>query len=152
MEKELIKKMHNNFDDFVRVTADGLEFWLARDLQILLGYDEWRNFFKVLERAKIACKNAGLNIPDHFVDANKMVTLGSGSTRKVDDTALTRHACYLIAQNGDPRKSEIAFAMAYFAIQTRNQELIEKRVAELERLFSREKLSISENNLSGGCL
>lgn len=144
-----MQKMHKNFDDFSRRTEGGLEYWFARDLQGLLGYDQWKNFQKVLDKAKIACQKVGLKVSDHFSDVGKMIELGKGGERKIQDLALTRHACYLIAQNGDPRKSEIAFAMAYFAIQTRKQELIEKRVAEIERWQFREKLSLSEKTLSG---
>jgi DNA-damage-inducible protein D len=118
-------------------------------LQTLLGYDQWKNFEKVIEKAKIACKNTKLIVEDHFADVGKMIVAGKRAERQVDDIALTRHACYLIAQNGDPRKEQIAFAMAYFAVQTRKQELIEKRFNELERLILREKLSNSEKQLSG---
>lgn len=149
MKQEVIQKLNKNFDDYAQKTENGLEFWFARDLQGLLGYDQWKNFQKVVEKAKIACQTAGLVVVDHFADAGKMVLTGSGAEREIDDMALTRHACYLIAQNGDPRKEEIAFAMAYFAIQTRKQELIEKRIEEMERLGFREKLTNSEKELSG---
>lgn len=149
MKHEIIQKLHKNFDDYTQKTEGGLEFWFARDLQVLLGYDQWKNFQKVIEKAKIACKNAGLVVEDQFADVGKMITAGKGAAREIDDIALTRHACYLIAQNGDPRKEEIAFAMAYFAIQTRKQELIEKRIEELERVGFREKLTNSEKELSG---
>ncbi|OGI32784.1 MAG: DNA damage-inducible protein D [Candidatus Moranbacteria bacterium RIFOXYA12_FULL_35_19] len=149
MKHEIIEKLHKNFNDYVQKTEDDLEFWFARDLQVLLGYDQWKNFQKVIEKAKIACENTSLSVSDHFADVGKMVGVGSGAKREIDDIALTRHACYLIAQNGDPRKEEIAFAMAYFAVQTRKQELIEKRIAEIERLTFREKLTNSEKELSG---
>ncbi|MFA6159872.1 MAG: DNA damage-inducible protein D [Parcubacteria group bacterium] len=149
MKHEIIKKLHKNFNDYVQKTEDGLEFWFARDLQVLLGYDQWKNFQKVIEKAKIACQNAGLVMEDQFADVGKMIIAGKGAEREIDDIALTRHACYLIAQNGDPRKEEIAFAMAYFAVQTRKQELIEKRISEIERLTFREKLTNSEKELSG---
>lgn len=149
MKQEIIQQLHRNFDDYVQKTDGGVEFWFARDLQVLLGYDEWRNFLKVVEKAKIACKKSGLVIEDQFVDVNKMIVAGKGAEREIDDISLTRYACYLIAQNGDPNKEPIAFAMAYFAIQTRKQELIEKRLNELERLTLREKLSGSEKLLSG---
>ncbi len=149
MKHEIVQKLHKDFDSYVQKTESGLEFWFARDLQILLGYNEWRNFQKVIEKGKIACRNADLIVEDHFVDVNKMIAAGKGAAREIDEIALTRHACYLIAQNGDPRKEEIAFAMAYFAIQTRKQELIEKRINDLERISFREKLSNSEKILSG---
>lgn len=149
MKHEIVQKLHKNFDDYAQKTENGLEFWFARDLQGLLGYDKWENFQKVIEKAKIACKTTGLMIEDHFPDVGKMINLPKGAKREIDDIALTRHACYLIAQNGDSRKEEIAFAMAYFAIQTRKQELIEKRIEELERLGFREKLTNSEKELSG---
>lgn len=149
MKHEIVEKLHKNFEDYAQRTEGSLEFWFARDLQILLGYDQWKNFQKVIEKAKIACQNAGLSVADHFADAGKMVLTGSGAKREIDDIALTRHACYLIAQNGDSKKEEIAFAMAYFAVQTRKQEIIEKRIAEIERLNFREKLTGSEKELSG---
>jgi DNA-damage-inducible protein D len=150
MEKEIIVRLHRDFEQSVYQDQDtGMEFWLARELQKLLGYDEWRNFLKVIDKAKTACLNSDQNIPDHFVDTNKMVEIGSSSQRRVDDMMLTRYACYLIAQNGDPSKDAIAFAQTYFAVQTRKQEIIEQRIAEIERLNARRKLSLSEKELSG---
>ena len=122
MKQEIIQQLHKNFDDYAQKTESGLEFWCARDLQVLLGYDQWKNFEKVIEKAKIACKNTKLIVEDHFADVGKMIVVGKGAERKVDDIALTRHACYLIAQNGDPRKEQIAFAMAYFASRRRHKE------------------------------
>ncbi|MBZ0087909.1 MAG: DNA damage-inducible protein D [Thermomonas sp.] len=149
MKKELIQKLHASFEDCAHRRDDGVEFWLARELQSLLGYAQWRRFEEVIERAKTACANAGQAVDDHFADVGKMVEVGSGAQREVGDLALTRYACYLIAQNGDPRKDAIAFAMTYFAVQTRKQELIEARIAEWERLQAREKLTLSQKELSG---
>jgi DNA-damage-inducible protein D len=126
-----------------------VEYWHARELQEALGYAQWRNFVDVIEKARTACINSGQRVEDHFREVTKMVDLGSGARREVEDVALTRYACYLIAQNGDPRKAQIAFAQTYFAIQTRKQELIEQRLEEVERLAAREKLTGSEKTLSG---
>jgi DNA-damage-inducible protein D len=150
MKKEIIAKLHSEFEQIVQVNTDtGAECWFARDIQSLLGYAKWENFEKVIEKAKISCKNAGLKVEDHFLDVRKMVQIGSGSSREINDIALTRYACYLIAQNGDSSKDQVAFAQTYFAIQTRKQELIEKRLGERERLVARKKLTISEKQLSG---
>jgi DNA-damage-inducible protein D len=150
MKQELITKLHTAFEDIVHAHPDtGVEFWFARDLQPILGYAKWENFTKVIEKAKAACANTGHAVSDHFLDVRKMVSLGSGAQREIDDIALTRYASYLIAQNGDPSKDPIAFAQTYFAVQTRKQELIEKRLAETERLSARKKLTASEKQLSG---
>lgn len=147
MEKEIITKLKKTFEGYAQ-DVDGVEFWFARDLQKLLNYDEWRNFQNAIEKAKIACKNSNQEVTNHFVDVNKMVKLGSDAERDIEDVMLTRYACYLIAQNGDPKKEEIAFAQSYFAIQTRKQELIEQRIALQERLQARQKLTASETELS----
>ena len=148
MKSEIIKSLSNKFEDHSQTTENGIEFWFARDIQHLLGYAEWRNFQKVITKAKTSCEVIGNDILDHFVDANKMVKLGSGSEREIEDIMLTRYACYLIAQNGDPRKEQIAFAQNYFAIQTRKLEEIEKRIKDWERLQARQKLTLSEKELS----
>ncbi len=147
MERSEINRLTKNFEEYAQ-NENGLEFWYARDLQKLLDYNEWRNFLKVIEKAKQSCENAKFSTLDHFVGANKMVILGSESKREIKDIKLTRYACYLIAQNGDPRKDQIAFAQSYFAIQTRKQELIEERIALIERINARNKLKNSEIELS----
>jgi DNA-damage-inducible protein D len=150
MKKELIRSLTTTFEAHAQQTESGVEYWLARDLQYLLGYAEWRNFNNtVISKAKTACELSGHAVPDHFVDVNKMVDLGSGSQREVDDLMLTRYACYLVAQNGDPRKEAIAFAQTYFAIQTRRAELIEQRLLEAERVSARHKFTQTEKELSG---
>jgi len=147
MKKEIILKLQSRFELAVN-EADGVENWFARDLQELLGYAEWTSFLQIIDKAKIACSNAGQTDADHFVDFNKMVGVGSGAQREIEDIMLTRYACYLVAQNGDPRKDEIAFAMSYFAFQTRKQELLEQRLKEWERVQARVNLTISEKELS----
>ena len=148
MKPNLIEQLSKDFESVIQ-TAEGVEFMFARDLQKLLDYAEWRNFSQVIDKAKIACGKAGNEGADHFVEVNKMVDLGSGSQREVEDVMLTRYACYLVAQNGDSRKEPVAFAMNYFAIQTRKQELLEQRIQEWERVQAREKLTALERQFSG---
>ncbi|MFZ4537077.1 DNA damage-inducible protein D [Propionivibrio sp.] len=148
MKTELVQSLTNTFESHAQQTDGGIDFWLARDLQHLLGYSKWDNFLNVISRAKTACEVSGHLIADHFADARKMVDLGSGSQREVDDIMLTRYASYLIAQNGDPKKQEIAFAQTYFAVQTRKAELIEQRLLDAERISARKKLSATEKELS----
>ena len=147
MEKETIFKLNKSFEESA-YEQDGVEYWLARELQLLLGYSDWRNFLNAVEKAKESCKTTGEAVLDHFVDVTKMVKIGSGAERKQDDIMLTRYACYLIAQNGDPKKEQIAFAQSYFAIQTRKQELLQERIRLNERLQAREKLAATETELS----
>lgn len=148
MKTELIHTLTTTFEAHAQQTDNGVEFWLARDIQHLLGYSKWENFLNVVSKAKTACEVSGHHVPDHFPDVRKMVDLGSGSQREVDDIMLTRYACYLIAQNGDPKKQEIAFAQTYFAVQTRKAELIEQRLLEAERVSARQKLTTTEKELS----
>jgi len=149
MNTETIVVMKGHFDSVTQSVPDqNVEFWFARDIQEPLGYARWENFLAVVHKAITSCKTSGYNPDHHFRDVTKMVSLGSGSERSVEDFMLTRYACYLIAQNGDPRKEAIAFAQSYFAVQTRKQEIIEERIKLLLRLDAREKLRESEKNLS----
>jgi DNA-damage-inducible protein D len=148
MHRDLITKLFRSFENIAHRDGD-TEFWLARELQELLGYTKWSNFQQVIDKARDACKNAGQAPEDHFADVGKMVDLGSGAQRRIEDVALTRYAAYLIAQNGDPKKEAIAFAQTYFAVQARKQELIEARLAEIDRLEARRSLTASERELGG---
>ena len=148
MQTDVIQTLTGTFEAHAQQTETGVEYWLARDLQHLLGYDEWRNFSAVIAKAKTACDVTGHQVSDHFVDVNKTIQMPKTAEKEVPDLMLTRYACYLIAQNGDPRKQEIAFAQTYFAMQTRRAELIEQRLLEAERVSARHKLTATEKELS----
>jgi DNA-damage-inducible protein D len=148
MKTELIRSLTTSFESHANKTEAGVEFWLARDLQGLLGYTEWRNFTATIAKAKTSCELSGHAPADHFVDVNKTIEMPKGAEKDVPDLMLTRYACYLIAQNGDPKKPEIAFAQTYFAFQTRRAELIEQRLEESERVSARKKLTVTEKELS----
>ncbi|MBU0712793.1 DNA damage-inducible protein D [bacterium] len=149
MKKAIIEHLTQDFESYTNQTRNDIEFWFARDLQHLLGYTEWRNFTKVIDKAKTACETTGHLIGDHFVDINKTIAMPKGASKDIPDYMLSRFACYLIAQNGDPQKEQIAFAQNYFAVQTRKYEIIERRISDWERLQARHKLSFSEKELSG---
>lgn len=148
MDSKRVEQIKEQFDVVLQTTEEKIEFWYARDLMKLLGYNRWENFEKAIKRAMESCETAKIEVTDHFREVTKMVQLGSGSKRNVKDYMLTRYACYLIAMNGDTSKEEIAFAQSYFAVQTRKQELIEERIAYIQRAQARERLKESEKRLS----
>lgn len=149
MKKEYIAELFQKFENAC-YDFEGVDCWSARELQKILGYSQWRNFKNVIDKAEQSCIQSGEETKNHFAEFSKMVEIGSGAQKAVEDIALTRYACYLIAQNGDATtKPEIAFAQTYFAVQTRKQEIIEKRLLDVARVTAREKLSQSEKKLSG---
>lgn len=149
MDKKFVSQSTKIYDSIVCHTQDdNIEFWYARDVMPLLGYTRWENFSNAIMRAMDSCKTSGVSTDDHFREVTKMITIGNGGQRSIQDYALTRYACYLIAQNGDPKKPEIAFAQGYFAVQTRKQEIIEDRISFIERTEARGRLKESEKRLS----
>lgn len=148
MERETINTLTETFEANAQQMENGVEYWLARDLQFLLGYEKWDNFLNVVNKAKTACELSGHAVNDHFADVGKTIKMPKGAEKEISDFMLTRYACYLIAQNGDPKKEQIAFAQTYFAVQTRKAELIEQRLLEAERVLARKKLSETEKGFS----
>ena len=147
MKKNTITKLNKRFEESA-YKQEGIEYWLARELQELLGYADWRNFLNAINKAKESCKTTGESVSDHFVDITEIAKIDSNAEHKQDNMMLTRYACYLITQNGDPKKEQIAFAQSYFAMQTRKQEILEEHIQSVERLRAREKLTATEAEFS----
>jgi len=148
MKTDQVLTLTATFEGHAQRTEDGVEYWLARDLQHLLGYAKWDNFLNAISKARTACEVSGHQVSDHFADVGKTISMPKGAEKEIPEIMLTRYACYLIAQNGDPQKPEIAFAQTYFAVQTRRAELIQQRLDEAERVSARRKLSATEKDLS----